>query len=101
MQISTAVAFLKLPQVQSSPLKGKQEFLLSKGLTDEEVRISCEIAGVLDQSATSHLNVSPCTELCCYCLSQTLANILQSKLALAYNFQEVFPSSHSINVKCF
>ncbi|KAI5744236.1 hypothetical protein M8J76_000423 [Diaphorina citri] len=50
--INTAVAFLKLPQVQASPLKGKQEFLRSKGLTDEEVRISCEIAGAFnDQNA--------------------------------------------------
>lgn len=48
--ISTAVSFLKLPQVQASPLKGKQEFLRSKGLTDEEVRISCEIAGAFEHA---------------------------------------------------
>uniref|UniRef100_A0A8D8R470 Peroxisomal membrane protein PEX14 n=1 Tax=Cacopsylla melanoneura TaxID=428564 RepID=A0A8D8R470_9HEMI len=54
--INTAVAFLKLPQVQASPLKGKQEFLRSKGLTDEEVRISCEIAGAFDQVGGKNQN---------------------------------------------
>lgn len=45
-QIVTAVNFLTNPNVQRSTLNQKQRFLLNKGLSDKEVQIACERAGV-------------------------------------------------------
>ncbi|KAK2576128.1 hypothetical protein KPH14_007459 [Odynerus spinipes] len=44
--VKTAVQFLQNPKVARSPLNQKQEFLKRKGLTDEEIKRACELAGV-------------------------------------------------------
>lgn len=44
--IATAVTFLQNPKVRHSALNQKQNFLRKKGLTEYEIQISCEQAGV-------------------------------------------------------
>lgn len=44
--IDTAIRFLTNPNVVDRPFQQKQSFLKSKGMTDEEIRISCERAKV-------------------------------------------------------
>ncbi|XP_015111991.1 peroxisomal membrane protein PEX14 isoform X1 [Diachasma alloeum] len=46
--ISTAVKFLQNPKVSSSPLKQRQEFLLRKGLSEDEIRKACDLAGLAE-----------------------------------------------------
>ncbi|XP_034242312.1 peroxisomal membrane protein PEX14 [Thrips palmi] len=44
--IDTAIRFLTNPNVVDRPFHQKQSFLKSKGMTDEEIRISCERSNV-------------------------------------------------------
>lgn len=46
VQIGTAITFLQNPGVRRNPLNQKQQFLRSKGLTEDEIQIACERAGV-------------------------------------------------------
>lgn len=43
--IKTAVKFLQNPHVAKSPLAKSQQFLRSKGLTDQEIQLACERSG--------------------------------------------------------
>lgn len=63
-QIATAITFLANKDVMRHPLNQKQQFLRSKGLSENEIQIACERAGifprpggpghtVLDMSPTS------------------------------------------------
>lgn len=45
-QITTAVNFLTNPNVKSSSLQHKQRFLRNKGLTEAEIQLACERAGL-------------------------------------------------------
>lgn len=45
-QIGTAITFLQNPGVKRNPLNQKQQFLRTKGLTEDEIQIACERAGV-------------------------------------------------------
>lgn len=45
-QIDTAVLFLRGPQVQQTPLELRKQFLKKKGLTDNEIAIACDKAGI-------------------------------------------------------
>lgn len=56
-QIDTAVRFLNNPNVTERPFQQKQSFLKSKGLTDEEIRISCDRANV-------HTSAVPRQQVC-------------------------------------
>lgn len=60
MQITTAVTFLQNPNVQRSALNQKQQFLRSKGLTEDEIQLACEKAGAfsLDPTRTA-INMDP------------------------------------------
>jgi len=51
--INTAVQFLQNNNVQRNPLSQKQKFLRSKGLTEEEIQIACERAGVFSHDPNS------------------------------------------------
>ncbi|CAD7078576.1 unnamed protein product [Hermetia illucens] len=51
--IATAVNFLQNANVVRSPLQQKQKFLRSKGLTEEEIQIACERAGVFSTDPNS------------------------------------------------
>lgn len=44
--ITTAIKFLNNPNVMRSAINQKQSFLRSKGLTEEEIQLACERAGV-------------------------------------------------------
>ncbi|XP_015180749.1 PREDICTED: peroxisomal membrane protein PEX14 [Polistes dominula] len=44
--IKAAVQFFQHPEVSRAPLSRKQEFLKRKGLSEEEIKKACEIAGV-------------------------------------------------------
>lgn len=44
--ITTAIKFLNNPNVMRSAITQKQSFLRSKGLTEEEIQLACERAGV-------------------------------------------------------
>lgn len=44
--ITTAIKFLNNPNVMRSAINQKQSFLRSKGLTEEEIQMACERAGV-------------------------------------------------------
>lgn len=46
LQITTAIKFLNNPNVMRSAINQKQSFLRSKGLTEEEIQLACERAGV-------------------------------------------------------
>lgn len=56
MQITTAISFLQNPKVRHSALSQKQKFLRSKGLTENEIQLACERAGVftVDPNANSN-----------------------------------------------
>lgn len=45
-QIGTAITFLQNAGVKRNPLNQKQQFLRTKGLTEDEIQIACERAGV-------------------------------------------------------
>lgn len=45
-QITTAITFLQNSSVKRNPLQQKQQFLRSKGLTEDEIQIACDRAGV-------------------------------------------------------
>lgn len=45
-QITTAIKFLNNPNVVRSAVTQKQSFLRSKGMTEEEIQLACERAGV-------------------------------------------------------
>ncbi|XP_078487335.1 peroxisomal membrane protein PEX14-like [Ciona intestinalis] len=47
--ISTAVKFLQNPQTQSSPLDQKKKFLVSKGLTENEIEIAVSRSNISSQ----------------------------------------------------
>lgn len=51
--INTAVQFLQNNNVQRNPLSQKQKFLRSKGLTENEIQIACERAGVFSHDPNS------------------------------------------------
>jgi len=51
--INTAVQFLQNDNVQRNPLSQKQKFLRSKGMTEEEIQIACERAGVFTHDPNS------------------------------------------------
>lgn len=44
-QISTAITFLQHQSVKRTSISQKQQFLRSKGLTEDEIQIACERAG--------------------------------------------------------
>ncbi|XP_055625975.1 peroxisomal membrane protein PEX14 isoform X2 [Toxorhynchites rutilus septentrionalis] len=51
--INTAVKFLHNPNVLRSAINQKQSFLRSKGLTENEIQIACERAGVFSRDPTT------------------------------------------------
>lgn len=57
--ITTAVKFLNNPNVLRSAVGQKQAFLRSKGLTEDEIQVACERAGVFSRDPThqSHQTV--------------------------------------------
>lgn len=57
--ITTAVKFLNNPNVLRSAVGQKQAFLRSKGLTEDEIQLACERAGVFSRDPTqqSHQTV--------------------------------------------
>lgn len=48
-QITTAIKFLNNPNVLRSAVGQKQAFLRSKGLTEDEIQLACERAGVFSR----------------------------------------------------
>lgn len=50
--ITTAVKFLNNPNVLRSAVGQKQAFLRSKGLTEDEIQVACERAGVFSRDPT-------------------------------------------------
>nr|XP_018900213.1 PREDICTED: peroxisomal membrane protein PEX14 [Bemisia tabaci] len=61
--IDTAVLFLRGPQVQQTPLELRKQFLKKKGLTDNEIAIACDKAGIntftqLDSTGHNHVSLS-------------------------------------------
>ncbi|XP_035789881.1 peroxisomal membrane protein PEX14-like isoform X2 [Anopheles albimanus] len=58
--IVTAIKFLNNPNVVRSAINKKQAFLRSKGLTEDEIQIACERAGVftVDPKLPSHTVIS-------------------------------------------
>lgn len=52
-QIKTAINFLQNQNVKRSPLTQKQKFLRAKGLTEDEIQISCDRAGVFTNDPNS------------------------------------------------
>uniref|UniRef100_A0A2M4BV69 Peroxisomal membrane protein PEX14 n=1 Tax=Anopheles marajoara TaxID=58244 RepID=A0A2M4BV69_9DIPT len=58
--IVTAIKFLNNPNVVRSAINKKQAFLRSKGLTEDEIQIACERAGVFtgDPKLPSHTVIS-------------------------------------------
>ena len=69
-QVSSAVRFLQNPKVSSSPIKQKRDFLLSKGLTNKEIDLACQKAGVSTQDPVT--SVIPVTS---YPQNQVVATI--------------------------
>jgi peroxin-14 len=57
LQVGTAVKFLQNPNVQKSSLTHQQAFLKKKGLTDEEVQIACERAGVIGRQSSNVVSI--------------------------------------------
>lgn len=57
-QIVTAVKFLNNPNVVRSAITKKQAFLRSKGLSEDEIQIACERAGVFTTSPTQQTVIS-------------------------------------------
>lgn len=57
--INTAISFLQNSKVKQSGLLQKQNFLRSKGLTENEIQIACERAGVFstDPNASTVINM--------------------------------------------
>lgn len=56
-QIGTAITFLQNAGVKRNPLNQKQQFLRSKGLTEDEIQIACERAGVFGGSGADPTTV--------------------------------------------
>ncbi|XP_041773266.1 peroxisomal membrane protein PEX14 isoform X1 [Anopheles merus] len=56
--IVTAVKFLNNPNVVRSAITKKQAFLRSKGLSEDEIQIACERAGVFTTSPTQQTVIS-------------------------------------------
>lgn len=54
--ITTAIKFLNNPNVLRSAVGQKQSFLRSKGLTEDEIQLACERAGVFSRDPTTHQN---------------------------------------------
>ncbi|EAT37653.1 AAEL010368-PB [Aedes aegypti] len=52
--ITTAIKFLNNPNVMRSAITQKQSFLRSKGLTEEEIQLACERAGVFTKDPNIH-----------------------------------------------
>lgn len=52
-QINTAVSFLQNPNVARNSLMQKEKFLRSKGLSDEEVRLAFQQAGIFTKDPNS------------------------------------------------
>lgn len=52
-QISTAVSFLQNPNVARSSLMQKEKFLRSKGLSDEEIQLAFQQAGIFTKDPNS------------------------------------------------
>lgn len=46
LKVKAAVQFFQHPKVSRTPFSKKQEFLKRKGLTEEEIKRACELAGV-------------------------------------------------------
>lgn len=57
--VATAVRFLQNPRVSSSPLHQKKQFLLKKGLTNEEIDSAIRRAGPVHQVAERHGETHP------------------------------------------
>lgn len=53
-QVNTAISFLQNPAVARSSIVQKQNFLRSKGLTDDEIQIACDRAGVFSGERNSN-----------------------------------------------
>ncbi|XP_034936826.1 peroxisomal membrane protein PEX14 [Chelonus insularis] len=59
--VNTAVKFLQNPKVSSSPYKQKQQFLLRKGLTNDEVKKAFELAAVTQFPVENQVEFSSVT----------------------------------------
>jgi peroxin-14 len=59
LQVSSAVRFLQNPKVSSSPLQQKRDFLISKGLTNQEVDLACQRVGVSTVTSHEHMTSPP------------------------------------------
>ncbi|KAL5290261.1 PEX14 family protein [Megaselia abdita] len=51
--ITTAINFLQNERIRKSPINQKHKFLKSKGLTNQEIQIACERAGVFSENPNS------------------------------------------------
>ncbi|XP_026478261.1 peroxisomal membrane protein PEX14 isoform X2 [Ctenocephalides felis] len=61
--VQTAVKFLQNPNVQRSAITQKQQFLRSKGLSEDEIQAACERAGAFNILPTIPPNPSPITTI--------------------------------------
>lgn len=57
-QIVTAITFLENQNVKRNPLNQKQQFLRSKGLTEDEIQIACERAGIFTGEPSTSTTLS-------------------------------------------
>lgn len=57
IQISTAVSFLQNPNVARSTILQKEKFLRSKGLSDEEIQMAFQQAGVFTKDPSTIINM--------------------------------------------
>ncbi|KAJ6643829.1 Peroxisomal membrane protein PEX14 [Pseudolycoriella hygida] len=74
--INTAVQFLQNNNVQRTPLSQKQKFLRSKGLTEDEIQIACERAGVFSHDPNSTvINMGISTPTTQYVVQQPLTTL--------------------------
>lgn len=75
-QINTAVQFLQNNNVQRNPLSQKQKFLRSKGLTEDEIQIACERAGVFSHDPNSTvINMGISTPTTQYVVQQPMTTL--------------------------
>lgn len=58
-QVKTAVKFLQNPNVQRSAISQKQNFLRSKGLSEDEIQVACERAGAFNKLPIQPDNMLP------------------------------------------
>jgi len=74
--INTAVQFLQNNNVQRNPLSQKQKFLRSKGLTENEIQIACERAGVFSHDPNSTvINMGISTPTTQYVVQQPMTTL--------------------------